>query len=166
MAEVNSKGFERIQSFTGTFDFNLDAKGRVNIPARIREIIELKKLNALALRIIEKEGCLFIRAYPIDYYNKHMLGKMDDWDAEDEYQMFAMMGVTAPTNQVSIDGQGRLNIPDDMLKEVNINKQVRFVGMNNFFDIWNPSTFEAFYNLMATRLKKDKKLSDERGGAS
>ncbi|KAA3656582.1 MAG: hypothetical protein DWQ10_15100 [Calditrichaeota bacterium] len=164
VANTNSKGRERIQSFTGTFDFTLDSKGRVNIPARIREIIELKELNALALRVIEKESCQFIRAYPIDYYNTHMLGKMDNWDAEDEYEMFAMMGVTAPTNQVSIDAQGRLNIPDDMLKEVDITKNVRFVGMNNFFDLWNPSAFETFYKIMAAKVKKEKQAGDEHGG--
>ncbi|KAA3612109.1 MAG: hypothetical protein DWQ05_19090 [Calditrichaeota bacterium] len=166
MAAANSKGRERIQSFTGKFDFTLDSKGRVNIPARIREIIELKELNALALRIIEKESCFFIRAYPIDYYNQNMLGKMDEWDGEDPLQMLTMLEITAPTNQVSIDAQGRLNIPDEMLKEAEISKNVRFVGMNNFFDIWNPAVFDTFLKRMTARAKNQQQSGAENGGSS
>lgn len=126
--------------------------------------MELQELSDLALRIITKKECTFIRAYPIDYYNSNMLGKMDEWDGEDSAQMLKMLEITAPTNQVSVDSQGRLNIPDEMLREANMTKAVRFVGMNKFFDIWNPETFHDFLRRMTDDLNGQAKRGDENGG--
>ncbi len=135
---------EIIRKFTGTFDYALDAKGRVNIPARMREIIALYDLHTLTLRYMELGGFPVIRAYPTNFFNEKILGKLNDIEGETAEDAFRIMSVTAESHQVKLDGHGRLNIPDDLLKKLDIQKEIRFVGMGDYFDIWKPETCEKF----------------------
>ncbi len=145
MANANHiRAQEVIRKFTGRFDYALDAKGRVNIPARLREIIDMYDLHTLTLRYMELDGFPVIRAYPTNYYNEKILGKLKDIEGETAEETYEIMAVTADCHQVKLDGHGRLNIPDDLLRKLNIQKEIRFVGMGDFFDIWKPETCEDF----------------------
>ena len=164
VADTNQNDPDIIRKFTGQFDFVLDAKGRVSIPARIREIIERDNLKDLTLRLFEEDGVKFIRAYPTDYYSVKILGKLSEMDGESMEQTFAIMRITANAQQVKVDGQGRLNIPGDMLKKSKISKDIRFVGMNSFFDIWDPEVCDEFRAKMLERMQN--RSGNENGGSS
>jgi len=153
---------ERILKFTGQFDFTLDAKGRASVPARIREVIEMYEMHNLTLRLIQFDGFPLVRAYPTIYYNENVLGKLKDLEGETAEETFEIMRLTANCHQVKVDGQGRLNIPIDLLKKLNINKEIRFVGMGNFFDIWHPETCEQF---SAARLAARQNGQGNEGGS-
>lgn len=144
---------DRILKFTGLFDFVLDTKGRVSTPARIREVLDMYGVNSLTLRYMELGEFACIRAYPTSYYNEKILGKLTDYqDGETPEDTFEIMLLTANAHQVKLDSQGRLNIPDDLLKRVEMSKEIRFVGMGNFFDLWRPDVNEAFSAaIMASR---------------
>lgn len=148
-----SRANDRILKFTGNFELVLDAKGRANIPARIREVIDMHGVQSLTLRYMDFDKFSCIRAYPTSYYNETILGKLSEFEEgetpEDTYAIFML---TANAHHVKIDGQGRLNIPDDLLKKTDIRKEVRIIGMGNFFDIWHPEHCDAFTAaLMAAR---------------
>jgi MraZ protein len=135
-----------IRKFTGQFDFSLDAKGRASIPARIREIVELYGMKSVTLRFFRERGFSWIRAYPTSYYNDEVLGKLSSLEGETLQETFEIMRLTASCQQAKIDAQGRLNIPDEWLKRLSITKEIRFVGMGNFFDIWQPDHFNDFFD--------------------
>ena len=101
-------------------------------------------LHTLTLRLIELDGFPVIRAYPTTYYNDRVLGKLKDLEGENGDEAYEIMSVTATCHQVKLDSQGRLNIPDDLLKKLNIKKEIRFIGMADFFDIWQPESCEQF----------------------
>ncbi|RMD94994.1 MAG: hypothetical protein D6814_13875 [Calditrichaeota bacterium] len=168
MADLNQiRAQEIIRKFTGQFDYALDAKGRVNIPARIREVIDMYDMHTLTLRYIDLNGFPVIRAYPTTYYNDKVLGKLKDLEGETADETFAIMAVTASCHQVKIDSQGRLNIPDDLLKKLNIKKEIRFVGMGDFFDIWHPDVCDKFIAArMAARKNGQSRESSDSAGTS
>ena len=140
-----SQSPDRIAKFTGQFDFNLDAKGRASIPARMREIVEMYEMKTLTLRYFREGEFQWLRAYPTSYFNESVLGKLSSLEGETLQETFAIMRLTANSQQVKVDAQGRLNIPDDMLKKIGITKEIRFVGMGNFFDIWRPDECDGFF---------------------
>ncbi len=142
--QASIRANEVIRKFTGQFDFTLDSKGRVNIPARLREVIDLYDMQTLTLRYMVLDGFPVIRAYPTSYYNDRILGKIIDMEGETPEETYAIMLKTANCHHVKLDSQGRLNIPDDLLKKLNIQKEVRVIGMGNFFDIWNPEACDKF----------------------
>ena len=137
---------DRILKYTGNFDFILDAKGRVSAPARIREVLDMYGVTSLTLRFMELGEHDCIRVYPTSYYNDVILAKLVDFqDGETPDDTFMISQLTANAHQVKLDSQGRINIPDELLKKVEIKKNIRLIGMGNFFDMWRPDTFDAFY---------------------
>ncbi|MFQ5632384.1 MAG: division/cell wall cluster transcriptional repressor MraZ, partial [bacterium] len=155
---------DRILKFTGNFDFTLDAKGRVSTPARIREVLEIYAVNSLTLRSMELGEFDCIRAYPTSYYNEIILAKLTDFqDGETPDDTFEISLLTANAHQVKLDSQGRINIPDELLKQIEIKKEIRFIGMGNFFDIWRPDIFDAFH---AAQLAKRSKGQRRNGNGS
>lgn len=151
--EALSYSRDRILKFTGQFDFVLDNKGRVSIPSRIREVIDLYSMNSLTLRLLNFDHSYFVRVYPTSYYNEEILGKLKDYDGENAFETYEIMRLTANCQQVKIDNQGRLNIPDEILKRLDIKKEIRFVGMGNFFDIWRPDVCDEFTAAQITARK-------------
>ncbi len=145
VANTLPQASDRILKFTGCFDFVLDAKGRGSTPVRIREVLDMYGVNSITLRLMPFDKLSCIRAYPTSYYNETILGKLTEYEeGETSDDTFAIMLLTANAHQIKLDGQGRINFPADLLKDASIQKELRFVGMGNFFDIWNPESFKAF----------------------
>lgn len=146
MSQASAPTNDRILKFTGNFDFVLDAKGRVSTPARIREVLDMYGVKSLTLRYMELGDFDCIRAYPTSYYNDVILAKLNAFqDGETAEDTFRISLLTANAHQVKLDGQGRINIPDELLKKLDITREIKLIGMGNFFDMWRPDVYAAFY---------------------
>lgn len=112
---------------TGTFEHSLDAKGRLFMPARLRE--EIGDCFHLAMGTDE---CLTI--YP-----------QSAWDAlcqraellEDEEDIEAMEVFFAQAYRCVVDSQNRIVIPPQLREFAELEKDVVIVGANNVARIWN-----------------------------
>ena len=135
---------EFIPKFYGRFKQNLDAKGRAAIPAKIRDIVELRELKTLVLRLIEKPNACFVRAYPVPYFREKILPMVSQYDEESEVGIYEMQSILAACHQVRLDNQGRINIPAEFLQATKIEKEIRYVGMGDFFDMWNANHYDEF----------------------
>ncbi|MCA9743978.1 hypothetical protein KC734_20745 [candidate division KSB1 bacterium] len=162
VSQVLPQSNDRILKFTGNFDFTLDAKGRASTPARIREVLEMYSVKSLTLRAMELGEFDCIRAYPTSYYNDVILAKLTDYeDGETPDDTYEISLLTANAHQVKLDSQGRINIPDELLKQNEIKKEIRIIGMGNFFDIWRPDVFNAFHAAqLAMRGKGQRRRGD------
>lgn len=122
--------------FRGTSTHNLDAKGRLSIPARFREA--LKSSSDSRLVVTNLPYCLV--AYP-----------MEEWRAiEEHFSKFRfgppkvlqfkryLLGAAVDCN---LDGQGRILIPAHLRDKAGLNKNVVLIGMGNYFEIWNPDAY-------------------------
>ena len=135
---------ETIPKFYGRYHSTLDDKGRAAIPAKIREIVQLRDMQTLVLRLFEKPNASFIRAYPATYFRDKILPMASQFDEESEEGIFHMQNILASCQHLRLDGQGRVNLPAEFLENAKIEKEVRYVGMGNFFDIWNPEINDQF----------------------
>lgn len=135
---------EIIPKFYGRFKQTLDDKGRAAIPAKIREIVELLDMKTLMLRLIEKPNATLIRAYPVAYFREKILPMASNFDEESEMGIYKMQSVLAYCHQVRLDNQGRINFPPELLQSANITKEMRYIGMGDFFDIWDAGLYEKF----------------------
>ena len=123
--------------FRGRSTHNLDAKGRLSIPARFKDI--LKAQYDMKLIVTNLPSCL--AAYPFE-----------EWKAvEEQFSRFRfgppkvlafkryLLGAAI---ECALDGQGRILLPAGLRKEVNIQKEVVLVGMLNYFEIWGRDLLE------------------------
>lgn len=111
----------------------LDAKGRLSIPARFRDVLRAK-YDGGGLIITTRPSCL--AAYPLEEWRK-IEEKFSQYRlATPEiraYQRFFLAGAV----ECPIDGQGRVLIPASLRQEAQLTKEVVLSGMLNHFEIWS-----------------------------
>jgi MraZ protein len=135
---------EVIPKFYGRYGSTLDDKGRASVPAKIREIIDLREIKTLMLRLFETDNSRFIRAYPASYFNDKILPMVSQFNEESEAGIYKMNSVMSSCYQIRLDNQGRINFPWELLESAKIEKEIKFLGLGDFFDIWNPELYEKF----------------------
>lgn len=121
--------------FLGRYAHNLDAKGRLAIPARYRE--------ALAEGVILTRGidrCLAL--YPMAAWRplaeKVAALPLTDADARNFRRL-----VFAEAADVTLDGQGRVLVPPDLRRYAGIEREALVVGVDTSIEIWSPERWAA-----------------------
>jgi MraZ protein len=126
---------------TGTFESTLDDKGRVVIPAILREYYSG---NLFVFRGVEK--CVWVMT-PDKYYTK-----LRDFEKQCEANSFTSEEIEAFTyqhvttrHQVEIDPKtGRILIPVNLKSYANLTKDCLVVSVNDHLEIWNTELNNAF----------------------
>ncbi len=132
------KGF-KLALFLSSFIGNVDAKGRVSVPAQFRSALSGKLPQQIALyRSFTSEaieGCNIERM-------EQMADATDNLDTFSEEQDNLTSLIFADARQLNIDGTGRITLPEDIREHAGITNRVTFVGRGKTFQIWNPEKFE------------------------
>ena len=111
---------------TGTYEHSIDAKGRLFIPAKLRE--ELGVTFYLAMGVDE---CLAI--YPQETWNRFT----EKFASLPMSQSAAMRPLFANASKCELDSQGRIVIPQKLRKYAVI------IGVNDRAEIWSAETWNA-----------------------
>lgn len=116
--------------FLGRFAHNLDAKGRLAIPARFRAALED---GVVLTRGIDR--C--VTAYPMPVWNE-LAEKISALSMTDpNARQFRRMMFAGAAN-LELDGQGRIVLPAALREFAEIEREVVVVGVNSSFEIWSP----------------------------
>lgn len=117
---------------TGTYEHNIDAKGRLFIPAKLRE--ELGVTFYLAMGVDE---CLAI--YPQETWNRFT----EKFASLPMSQSAAMRPLFANASKCELDSQGRIVIPQKLRKYAGLEKDAVIIGVNDRAEIWSAETWNA-----------------------
>ena len=111
---------------TGQYAHNIDAKGRLFIPAKLRE-----ELGETFHVTIGPDHCLTI--YPNDTWDDFM-AKFHDMPYSKGKSLRAL---SANAVDCEPDGQGRILIPAKLRKYADLEKEVVVIGSFDRAEIWN-----------------------------
>ena len=117
---------------TGTYEHSIDAKGRLFIPAKLRE--ELGVTFYLAMGVDE---CLAI--YPQETWNR----LTEKFASLPMSQSAAMRPLFANASKCELDSQGRIVIPQKLRKYAGLEKDAVIIGVNDRAEIWSAETWNA-----------------------
>ena len=119
--------------FMGTYEHGLDAKGRVIVPAKLREDLGESFVVTLGL-----DGCLF--AYPMSEWEKG-IDKLKELPGTKEARMLQrhFMAKAAPCE---VDKQGRTLLPAKLREYAGLEKEIVFVGVLSKIEIWSKKRWE------------------------
>lgn len=117
--------------FIGSYDYNLDTKGRLVIPSKFRGEIG-NDLNVYLTRGFD--GCLSI--YKEEDFEKVVL-KYQAKSYEKSEVRKALRSFLDSVVQLSLDNQGRILIPSKVLEKFNIGNKVHILGAIDHFEIWD-----------------------------
>jgi MraZ protein len=120
--------------FLGRFSHNLDAKGRLAIPAKFRS--ELAE-GVVVTRGIDR--CLSV--YPLAAWQT-LAEKVSALSISDpDARQFKRM-VFAEEMDETLDTQGRIVLPPELRRYAGIDREAVVVGMNTYVEIWEPGRWE------------------------
>ena len=122
--------------FIGEYYHNLDAKGRIIIPAKFRD-----ELNGTFILTRGLDGCLTI--YSTEKWEKifEEINKLPE--TKKATRQYIRM-LTANACECTLDNQGRILIPANLSGSVNITKECVVVGANSHVEIWHKATWNAY----------------------
>ena len=121
-----------MKDVTGTYEHSIDAKGRLFIPAKLRE--ELGVTFYLAMGVDE---CLAI--YPQETWNRFT----EKFASLPMSQSAAMRPLFANASKCELDSQGRIVIPQKLRKYAGLEKDAVIIGVNDRAEIWSAETWNA-----------------------
>ncbi|WPL14793.1 division/cell wall cluster transcriptional repressor MraZ [Thiorhodovibrio litoralis] len=116
---------------------NLDAKGRLAIPARQRE--RLARLCDSKLVITaDPQHCLLV--YPDSTWTEieRKLMSLPSFDQQSRALQRLLIGYA---NEVEIDSQGRVMVTSEQRDYAQLDKRAALVGVGNKFELWDEAAW-------------------------
>ena len=89
---------------------------------------------------------------------KKIADSIDDLDFFSESKNDITTSILSDSYKLPFDSEGRICLPNELLKFANIKSQATFVGRGSSFQIWNPVSFKDYLQKARNNIKK-KKLS-------
>lgn len=125
--------------FMSTYLNRIDAKGRVSVPAKFREILEAQGTRIVNVRMstvepmIEAGGLEWMATYH-DMVEQH--------DPTSELYTDYAMAYIGDTVEVTLDSEGRVVLPEMFLRHASLDDAAAFIGMGSHFRIWEPKALD------------------------
>ena len=122
--------------FQGASSLSLDAKGRLSVPTRHRDVLSATAAGQLTITK-HPHGCLMIFPRP-------------EWEKFRE--RIAALPMSAlwwkrvflgNAMDVEMDGTGRVLVSPELREAAGINKDAILLGMGNHFELWDKASYEA-----------------------
>ncbi len=123
---------------TGEYQHNLDSKGRLFIPAKLRE-----ELGNVFYVTLSMDKCL--SAYSADSWRDFY----DKVNAMPYIKQRKMRPLFAYAAKCELDTQGRILIPQNLRDYAGLTKNVTVVGCNNHAELWDAAAWNEI-NLIET----------------
>lgn len=126
--------------FRGLYNLNLDAKGRLAVPARYRSALMEDYGSKLIVTIDTEQQCLLL--YPQSEWAtiETKLIALPSFNPQSRRIQRLLVG---HATDVELDGSGRLLIPPALRDYAKLDKKIALVGQGNKFEIWDDAHWNA-----------------------
>lgn len=122
--------------FQGASSLSLDAKGRLSVPTRHRDVLSATAAGQLTITK-HPHGCLMVFPRP-------------EWEKFRE--RIAQLPMSAQwwkriflgnAQDVEMDGTGRVLVSPELRQAAGLTRDVMLLGMGQHFELWDKATYEA-----------------------
>lgn len=140
-----------IMDFAGEYKCSLDNKKRVNIPSNVRKIFVPEAENTIVFTRGFEGVNLY--AYPLNEWQRltKILRTLNPLEKKTRDFIRLFVGVAF---YATMDSQGRVMIPERILKMGKIEKDLLIIGSLSKLEIWNPKIYNDYL------VKEDLSLTD------
>lgn len=122
--------------FLGKYQHSLDAKGRVTIPARLRELLGDRFIATRGL-----DNCIFL--YPLDEW-QNIEDKMRTLPFTRADVRSFMRKFLSAASELELDKQGRTVLPSNLRDYANIFVDIIIIGVGTRVEIWALDRWESY----------------------
>lgn len=122
--------------FQGSSALTLDAKGRMSIPARHRDVLLATEEGRLTLTR-HPDGCLML--YPRSIWET----KREQIAALPASARALQRLLLGSAQDVEMDGAGRILVSPELRAAAGLEREVMLLGLGSNFELWDRPTWEA-----------------------
>lgn len=135
--------------FRGLNGINIDEKGRVVMPTRYRDRLQIEGRGQIVLTIDTEEKCLLL--YPLKAWEEieNKLANLPSFNPAARRIQRLLIGHATETE---IDSHGRLLVPPLLREYAHLKKHAMLVGQGKKFELWDETHWQK---------KRGKWLADE-----
>lgn len=116
----------------GRFEHNIDAKGRIFIPVKLRE-----KLGSTFIAAAVLDRCVSL--YSTEEWES-LLEKLASGPMAETRKL--LRRVTESAEDVTLDAQGRILLNKSLIAHAGLEKPALIIGAGRRAEIWNPAVYE------------------------
>ncbi len=127
--------------FQGEYTNNMDDKGRVNIPAPFREVLQ-NAYTEPTMIVARDAQAACLRVYPLREWNR-LLAKLGARPSSDRTVQAFKRAVVSSAQEYHPDKQGRVLIPQSLRNHAGLSKPTVFAGSAETFEMWDATAWEA-----------------------
>ncbi|MBQ3419301.1 MAG: division/cell wall cluster transcriptional repressor MraZ [Erysipelotrichaceae bacterium] len=122
--------------FIGEYSHNLDAKGRIIIPSKLRNELHSSFILTRGL-----DNCLTI--YSLEQWEKIFI-EINKLPTTKKATRQYIRVLTSSACECTLDNQGRILIPTNLAEPLGIKKEVTIIGANDHIEIWDKKTWDEY----------------------
>ncbi len=126
--------------FRGVQHINLDAKGRLSVPARQRESLLDISAGSVVVTIDTQSSCLVL--YPLREWERIERDIQNLPTLNPPVRRFQRL-VLGYASDLDLDSNGRILLPGALREYAHLEKRVVLVGQGNKLELWAESLWEA-----------------------
>ena len=122
--------------FTGTYEYSIDDKGRLSIPARHRDQVAKEEQDAVFFVTKIHPHCL--SAYPPNEFQELVqnVSQTNDPNVRDLMRQLTSGAVECP-----VDQQGRIALPAELRAQAGLKRDVVVLGVAKRLEIWDRAAY-------------------------
>ena len=122
--------------FQGASSLSLDAKGRLSVPTRHRDVLSATAAGQLTITK-HPHGCLMV--FPRPEWEKFR-DRIAQLPMSAQWWKRIFMG---NAQDVDMDGTGRVLVSPELRQAAGLTRDVMLLGMGQHFELWDKTTYEA-----------------------
>ncbi|ABE50545.1 MULTISPECIES: division/cell wall cluster transcriptional repressor MraZ [Methylobacillus] len=146
--------------FRGATSLNMDAKGRLAVPAKHRDALHAQSEGNLVLTA-HPHRCLLLYPLPAWEPIQSKIMALSSFDRQSSALQRLLVGFA---EDVELDGAGRLLVSPVLREFAGFEKQVMLVGQGSHFELWSMEAWRA--QLQQVMSAESVELPDELEGFS
>ncbi|MBC8215074.1 MAG: division/cell wall cluster transcriptional repressor MraZ [Candidatus Marinimicrobia bacterium] len=123
-------------TFTGEYSYSVDAKGRVNIPAKFRQVLSKDNNNTFVITR-GQDTCIWV--YPLTVWQQ-IETELKQLSALSAINRTFIRNTVRHASFTTYDKQGRILLTPSLIDYAGLSKDVLIIGMVNKIELWNPET--------------------------
>lgn len=129
-----------MSSFKGSFNYTVDNKGRINIPAKMRKNLA-PEANESFVITRGFEPCIFV--YPNDEWAKRESELRKLQQAVKRNRDYTRI-LLEHASEVELDGQHRIVLTKELMEYAKISGEVLILGVFDRIEVWNPEEYKKY----------------------
>ncbi len=138
-AHPSNRGEGAAVILTGTYERNLDAKGRLSLPAAVRDAFST---HVYVLPAPDVDALYVFSSEEYETWVKSLFEKRGGFDARKREDQALMRKINSMATPMDIDTASRIGLSEPLREKKHLSREVTVVGNFDHLEIWDRAVWE------------------------